>query len=76
MFIIVTNWIDFMNIIFKKWIVQRSYIQIYIQMLIMLGHFKKSANILTDQETQMVSNDPWPATICNTEVNIWYSFTW
>ena len=33
----------------------------------MLGHFKKSASILTNQETQMVRNDQWPATICNTE---------
>ena len=32
----------------------------------MLGHFKKSASILTDQETQMVDNDRRPATICNT----------
>ena len=34
--------------------------------LIMLGHFKKSASILTDQETQMVGNDQCLATICNT----------
>ena len=34
--------------------------------IIMLGHFKKSASILTNQETQMVGNDRWPATICNT----------
>ena len=33
----------------------------------MLGHFKKSASILTDQETQMVGNDQWLATTCNTE---------
>ena len=33
----------------------------------MVGHFKKSASILTNQETQMVRNDWWPATICNTE---------
>ena len=32
----------------------------------MLGHFKKSASILTDQETQMVGSDRWPATIGNT----------
>ena len=32
----------------------------------MLGHFKKSASILTDQETQMVGNDRWPATVRNT----------
>ena len=32
----------------------------------MLGHFKKSAFILTDQETQMVGSDRWPATIGNT----------
>ena len=32
----------------------------------MLGHFTKSASILTDQETQMVGNDRCPATICNT----------
>ena len=55
-----------MNVIFKKWIVRRSYLNIYIYTLIMLGHFKKSASILTDQETQMVSNDRWPATIWNT----------
>ena len=35
--------------------------------LIMFGHLKKSASVLTDQNTQMVSNDGWPATICNTE---------
>ena len=34
----------------------------------MLGHFKKSASTLTDQETQMGSNDQWPVTICNTEM--------
>ena len=39
-------------------------IQIHIYRL-MLGHFKKSASILTDQDTQMVGNDWWPATICN-----------
>ena len=33
--------------------------------LIMFGHFKKSASILTDQDTQMVSNDQWPDTTCN-----------
>ena len=32
----------------------------------MFGHFKKSASILTDQDTQIVDNDRWPATICNT----------
>ena len=32
----------------------------------MFGHFKKSASILTNQNTQMVGNDRWPATICNT----------
>ena len=31
-------------------------IQIHIYRL-MLGHFKKSASILTDQDTQMVGND-------------------
>ena len=31
--------------------------QIYIYTLIMLGYFKKSASIFTDQETQMVGND-------------------
>ena len=36
--------------------------------IIMLGHFKKSASILTNQETQMVGNDRWPATICNTVI--------
>ena len=41
-------------------------IQIYTYTLIMLGHFKKSASVLTDQETQMVGNDQSPATICNT----------
>ena len=54
-----------MNIIFKKCIVQ-DLIQIHIYTLIMLGHFKKSAFILTDQETQMVGSDRWPATIGNT----------
>ena len=63
---IVIHWIDFMNIIFKKWI---DLIQKYIYSLIMLGHFMKSASILTDQEIQMVGNDQWPATICNTEVS-------
>ena len=33
----------------------------------MFGHFKKSASILKDQDTQMVGNDWWPATISNTE---------
>ena len=32
----------------------------------MLGHFKKSASILTDKKTQMFGNDRWPVTICNT----------
>ena len=36
----------------------------------MLGYFKKSASILTDQETQMVGNDQRPATICNTEKSL------
>ena len=35
----------------------------------MLGHFKKSTSILTDQETQMVGNDWWPVMICNTAEN-------
>ena len=35
----------------------------------MLGHFKKSASILTDQETQMVGNDQLPATTCNTAMD-------
>ena len=34
----------------------------------MLSHFKKSASILTDQESQMVGNEWWPATICNTVI--------
>ena len=33
----------------------------------MLGNFKKSASILTNQQTQMVGNDWWPATICSNE---------
>ena len=37
----------------------------YIYILIMFSHFKKSAFILTDQDTQMVGSDRWPATICN-----------
>ena len=36
----------------------------------MLGHFKKSASILTDQETEIVGNDRWAATICNTAYEI------
>ena len=32
-------------------------IQIYIYILIIFGHFKKSVSILTDQDTQMVGND-------------------
>ena len=32
----------------------------------MFGHFKKSTSILTKQDTQMVGNDQWLATICNT----------
>ena len=32
----------------------------------MFGHFKKSASVLTHQDTQMVDNDQWLATICNT----------
>ena len=38
------------------------------KLLIMLSHFKKSASILTDQETQMVGNERWPATIRNTVI--------
>ena len=33
----------------------------------MLGHFKKSASILNNQETQKVGNDRWLAIICNTD---------
>ena len=33
----------------------------------MLGHFKKSASILNNQEIQKVGNDWWLATICNTD---------
>ena len=33
----------------------------------MFSHYKKSASVLTDQNIQMVGNDRWPATICNTE---------
>ena len=40
-------------------------IQIYIYILIIFGHFKKSVSILTDQDTQMVGNDRWPVTIGN-----------
>ena len=29
----------------------------------MVVHFKKSASILTDQDTQMVGNDRWPTII-------------
>ena len=50
-----------MIIIFKKRIIRRSYPNIHI----MSGYFKKSASILTSQDTQMVGNDRWPATICN-----------
>ena len=50
-----------MIIIFKKRIIRRSYPNIHI----MSGHFKKSASILTGQDTQIVGNDRWPATICN-----------
>ena len=57
-----------MNIIFKKCIVQ-DLIQIHIYTLIMLGHFKKSASLLNDQETQIVGDDQWPVTICNTDLN-------
>ena len=32
----------------------------------MFGHFKKSRSILTGQDTQIVSNEWWPATIYNT----------
>ena len=35
----------------------------------MLGHFKKSASLLNDQETQIVGDDQWPVTICNTDLN-------
>ena len=31
----------------------------------MFFHSKKSASILTNQDTQMVGNDQWLATICN-----------
>ena len=31
---------------------------------------KKSASILSDQETQMVGHDRWPATICSTEKSL------
>ena len=55
-----------MNIIFKKWIVRRSCPNIHLH--IMLGHFKKSASVLTNQETQIVGNYWWPVSICNTEV--------
>ena len=34
----------------------------------MFSHFKKSTSILTDQNTQMVGNDQWLATICNADV--------
>ena len=54
-----------MNIISKKWIVRRSCLNIHLQ--IMLGHFKKFASILTNQEAQSVGNYWWPASICNTE---------
>ena len=37
----------------------------------MFGHFKKSASILTDQDTQMVGNDRLLATICNAEWHHW-----
>ena len=41
----------------------------------MLGHFKKSASILTNQETQIVGIDQWLATICNiAEKNIFVHF--
>ena len=39
-----------MNIIFDL-------IQVYIYTLIMFGHFKKSASIWTNQDTQTVGND-------------------
>ena len=56
---------DIMNIIFEKRIVQRSYPNIDLH-INMFDHFKKSASILTDQDTQMIGNDQWPATIWNT----------
>ena len=31
----------------------------------MFDHFKKSASILTDQDTQIVGNDRWQSIICN-----------
>ena len=65
---IVINWIDFMNIIFKKWIVRRSYPNIHLH-INYARSFKKSASILTNQETQMVDNDQWPPTTCYTEIN-------
>ena len=56
---------DIMNIIFEKRIVQRSYPNIDLH-INMFDHFKKSASILTNQDTQMIGNDQWPATIWNT----------
>ena len=68
-----------MNIIFKKQIIWRSYPNIHYT-LIMFGHFKKSASILTDQDTQMVGNDQWPATTCNAAllsfITLLYAKTW
>ena len=65
------NWY-YEYIIFKKQIIQRSYPNIHL-ILIMFGHFKKSASILTDQDTQMVGNDQSLATICNAEFLFWLS---
>ena len=42
--------------------------------LIMFGHFKKSASILTKQDTQMVGNDQ-PATTFNT-LNVRWCSLW
>ena len=47
---------DIMNIIFEKRTVQRSYPNIDLH-INMFDHFKKSASILTDQDTQMIGND-------------------
>ena len=45
----------------------RKILSKYIYILIIFGHFKKSASILTDQDTQMVGNDWWLTTICNAD---------
>ena len=47
---------DIMNIIFEKRIVQRCYPNIDLH-INMFDHFKKSASILTNQDTQMIGND-------------------